>query len=209
MPALRLLLADDHAVVREGLAAILRRRASEFEVVAEAGDGVEAEELYRRHRPDVMLCDLRMPRRDGVATIAAIRAFDPKARIVILTTYDTDEDIYQGLRAGALGYLLKDAELEHILDAIRAAARGQRYLPPLVAGKLVDRIEAQALSAREREVLSLLAEGLANKEIAARLGVSEGTVKFHTAGLYEKLGVGSRAEALRVAAERGIIRLGG
>jgi two-component system NarL family response regulator len=208
MKPIRLLLVDDHAVVRNGLAAILSRLGSEFQVVAEAGDGLEAEALYRKLRPDVVLTDLRMPRRDGVATIAAIHEIDPQAKIIILTTYDPDEDIYQGLRAGARGYLLKDAELEQIFDAIRAVAKGLRYLPPAIASKLADRLTAEPLSAREQEVLDALARGLSNKQIAARLDLSEGTVKFHTNGIYGKLGVSSRAEALRVAVERGLVRLG-
>lgn len=203
----RALIVDDHAVVREGIGALLQRRPAEFDVVGLGGDGLEAESLYRALRPNVLILDLRMPKRDGLDTIQAIRAFDKDARILILTTYDTDEDIYQGLRAGARGYLLKDAATDEILAAIRQVARGQRYLPALVAEKLAERMESDELSSREHEVLKALAAGHANKRIASDLGISEGTVKFHTFNVYSKLGVKSRSAALKVALQRGLIRL--
>jgi two-component system NarL family response regulator len=205
---LRILLADDHEVVREGLAAILNRRTEEFVVVAEANDGEEAYRLWCEHKPDLGIFDLRMPKMDGVATIRAVRAHDPNARIMILTTYDTDEDIYQGLRAGAKGYILKDAERHVILDAIRTVARGQTYLPSSVATKLATRIQGDGLSDKEQEVIGRMAEGLSNKEIARALAISEGTVKFHANNIYGKFGVNSRSEAVRVALERGIVKLG-
>lgn len=206
---IRVLLADDHEVVREGLAAILRRRDAEFAVVAEVDNGEQALEAWKEQRPDVGVLDLRMPRMDGVATIRAIRAIDPKAQLIILTTYDTDEDIYQGLRSGAKGYLLKDADRQAILDAIRTVARGQSYIPSLVASKLANRIQGEDLTEREMMVLTHIARGLSNKEIARELGVTEGTVKFYSNALYSKLGVSSRAGAIHAAAERGLIKMGG
>ena len=205
---LRILLADDHEVVREGLASILKRRTDEFDVVAEADNGEEAVALWRQHRPDVGVLDLRMPKLDGVGTIRAIRSMDPEARLMILTTYDTDEDIYQGLRAGAKGYLLKDSDRQELLDAIRAVARGQSWIPSLVAGKLAQRVQGDGLTDKEQQVLKQLALGFSNKDIARALQVSEGTVKFHTNAIYSKLGVGSRTAAVKVATERGLVKLG-
>jgi two-component system NarL family response regulator len=204
---IRTLLADDHEVVREGLAAMLLLRRAEFEVVAEANDGIEAEGLYRAQRPDVAILDLRMPRRDGLDTVKAIRAFDPAACILMLTTYDSDEDIYQALRAGARGYLLKDAAKPDILEAIRMVARGQKVLPSVVASRLSERLSNDELSPRELDVLKGLAEGLSNKRIAAALGITEGTVKAYANTLYAKLGVASRSGAIAIAAKRGLVRL--
>jgi two-component system, NarL family, response regulator len=205
---LRILLADDHEVVREGLASILNRRHEEFVVVAEADNGEEAVRLWQEHQPGLGILDLRMPKLDGVATIKAIRAFDAAARLIILTTYDTDEDIYQGLRAGAKGYLLKDAERQELLEAVRTVARGETWIPSLVAGKLAQRVQGDGLSDKEMLVLQQVAQGASNKEIARTLNISEGTVKFHTNAIYSKLGVGSRTEAVRVGTERGLIKLG-
>lgn len=204
---LRILLADDHAVVREGLAAILDRRVEEFTVVGQASDGQEAYEMWCALRPDLGIFDLRMPRLDGVATISAVRSYDPGAKIIILTTYDTDEDIYQGLRAGARGYMLKDADRMEILEAIRTVAAGKTYLPSHVATKLAGRIQSNALSDKERAVVEQMALGLSNKAIAKALHVSEGTVKFHANNLFGKLAVSTRAEAVKVAVERGIVKL--
>lgn len=204
---LRILLADDHGVVREGLASILNRRTTEFLVVAEAEDGEEALALWSETRPDVSVLDLRMPRRDGVETIKAIRGLDPTAKLIILTTYDTDEDIYQGLRAGAMGYLLKDAERADILEAIRTVARGETYLPPIVATRLAARDQSAPLTTKERQVLECLSSGLSNKQIAHRLAMGEGTVKTHVRTIFAKLGVASRTEAVRVAAQHGLVKL--
>jgi two-component system, NarL family, response regulator len=206
-PPIRILLADDHEVVREGLAAILRRREI-FDVVGEVGDGQAAVEAWTRQRPDVTLCDLRMPGLDGVATIRAIRAVDANARIVILTTYDSDEDIYQGLRAGAKGYLLKDAPRDQIVDAIVTVHAGRTYIPSLVGEKLAERMMTDQLTEKEMTILRSIAAGQSNKEIARVLNISEGTVKFHTNVIYSKLGVKSRTEAVAVAAERGLIKIG-
>jgi two-component system, NarL family, response regulator len=204
---IRVLLADDHEVVREGLAAILRRREI-FEIVGEVNDGVAAVEAWQRLRPDVMLCDLRMPNMDGLATITAIRALDGNARIIILTTYDSDEDIYQGLRAGAKGYLLKETPRDQIVEAIVAVHAGRTYIPSLVGEKLAARVVIEHLTDKETAIIRFIATGLSNKEIARELNISEGTVKFHTNAIYSKLGVTSRTEAIGVAAKRGLIRVG-
>jgi two-component system, NarL family, response regulator len=204
---IRVLLADDHEVVREGLAAILRRREI-FDIVGEVSDGTEAVEAWQRLKPDVTLCDLRMPNMDGVATIAAIRALDAGARIIILTTYDSDEDIYQGLRAGAKGYLLKDTPRDQIVDAIVAVHAGRTYIPSLVGEKLATRLVTDQLTEKEKAILHYVAAGQSNKEIARKIDISEGTVKFHTNAIYSKLGVTSRTEAIAVAAKRGLIKVG-
>jgi two-component system, NarL family, response regulator len=204
---IRILLADDHEVVREGLAAILRRREI-FDVVGEVCDGVEAVAAWRELKPDITLCDLRMPNMDGVATITAIRALDANARIIILTTYDSDEDIYQGLRAGAKGYLLKDTPRDQIVEAIVAVNSGRTYIPSLVGEKLATRVVTDQLTDKETAILRFVAAGLSNKEIARELDISEGTVKFHTNAIYSKLGVTSRTEAVAVAAKRGLIKIG-
>jgi two-component system, NarL family, response regulator len=203
---IRILLADDHEVVREGLAAILRRREI-FDVVGEVSDGAAAVEAWRELRPDITLCDLRMPKLDGVGTIAAIRAIDCHARIIILTTYDSDEDIYQGLRAGAKGYLLKDTPRDQIVDAIVAVHAGRTFIPSIVGEKLATRMVTDQLTDKETAILRYVAVGRSNKEIARELDISEGTVKFHTNAIYSKLGVASRTEAISVAAKRGLIKI--
>jgi two-component system NarL family response regulator len=203
----RVLVAEDQAIVRAGLAALVGYQ-SEMEVVASASDGQEAVRLYRELQPDVTLMDLRMPRQGGVEAIEAIRAGDPDARIIVLTTYDGDEDVYKALHAGAQGYLLKDAPTEELLGAIRAVARGERYIPAAVARRLADRAMAGApLSEREIEVLRLVAAGMTNREIAAQLFIAEGTVKTHLNSVHEKLGVRDRTEAVMVAVRRGILHL--
>jgi len=206
-PRIRVLLAEDHAVVREGLAAILGYQP-DIEVVGQAADGRTAVQRYRELRPDVMLVDLRMPILAGVEVIAAIRDDFPVARLLVLTTYDGDEDVYRALEAGAQGYLLKDTTTEELLQAIRAIHRGERHVPPAVAARLVDRTMAgPALTQREIEVLRLVAAGKTNKEIASALFISEGTVKTHVNSIHEKLGVRDRTEAVMTALRRGILRL--
>lgn len=201
---IRVLIADDHAVVREGLAAMIGRQV-DMQVVAEAGDGIEAVRLWQIHRPDVCLVDLRMPRLDGVGVIGQVRALDPKARIVILTTFDGDEDIYRGMRAGAKAYLLKDAPREQLLDCIRMVQAGNTYVPPNVAAKLAAQVSGERLTGRELEILSLMAAGDSNKAIARKLDITEGTVKTHVKSVLFKLGTTSRTEAAAVAARRGLI----
>jgi two-component system, NarL family, response regulator len=202
---IRIMLADDHEVVREGLAAILARREA-FEVVAEVGDGEATVEAWLRLKPDIGLLDLRMPKIDGVEAIRRMRESDPNAKLIILTTYDGDEDIYQGLRAGAKGYLLKDSPREQIIEAIHAVLAGRTYIPSQVGEKLATRVNTDALTEKELQILKKIAEGLSNKKIAAELFISEGTVKFHSNSIYAKLGVSSRTEAVKVATARGLVR---
>ena len=202
----RVLIADDHPIVRTGLVGMVAAQPC-LCLVGQADSGEAAIALYRQLRPDLVLMDLRMPGLDGVAAIQAIRALDPGARIVILTTFDGEEDIYRGLRAGAKAYLLKDAPHEQIIDCIQAVMRGQRYLPPSLALKLADRMEGDALSRRELEVLRQMMTGKSNKEIARVTSITEGTVKFHVTAVMAKLNVKSRTEAVAVALRRGLINL--
>jgi DNA-binding NarL/FixJ family response regulator len=197
-----------------GLAAIIERE-SDMTVVAEAADGRTAVEQFLRHRPDITLMDLSMPGgpsegrvMDGVAAIAAIREQVLTARIVILTTYDDDEDIYRGLRAGAKAYLLKDAPPDELLEAIRAVHAGMKRIGPRIAAKLADRMSSPELTGRETEVLRHVANGESNQEIAAALSIAEGTVKFHVNNLLAKLGASDRTQAVTIAIKRGIVRLG-
>lgn len=202
----RVLIVDDHPVVRMGLAGMVAAHPG-LCLVGQADSGEAAVAQYRQLRPDVVLMDLRMPGLDGVAAIETIRGLDAAARIVILTTFDGEEDIYRGLRAGAKAYLLKDARHEQIIECIDAVMRGQRYLPAPVALKLADRLEGDALSRRELEVLRQMATGMSNKEIARITGITEGTVKFHVTAVMAKLGAKSRTEAVAVASRRGLINL--
>ncbi len=204
--AIRVLVAEDHIVVRDGLVAIIRQE-SDMEVVAEAGDGREAADLWKKHRPDITLMDLRMPGLDGVSAISQIRAVDPNARIIVLTTYDGDEDIYRGMRAGAKSYLLKDVRREELFLCIREVHAGRTFLPAGVAAKLVERLPAEELTPRELEVLRLLAAGKPNKGIGSDLAITEVTVKSHVQSLFRKLNVLSRTEAIAVANRRGLLHL--
>lgn len=206
MNSIQILIAEDHAVVRQGLAAIIKDE-TDMTVVAQAMDGQQAVDLYQQHQPDVVLMDLKMPRLEGVAAITQIRAVSPTAAIIILTTYDGDEDIYRGLQAGARGYLLKDATAEELLEAIRSVHRGQKYIPPQVALKLAERINITELTDRELEVLRLLVIGKSNAEIGAALSISERTVKFHINNIFTKLGVSDRIQAVIHALKRGLARL--
>jgi DNA-binding NarL/FixJ family response regulator len=203
---LSVLIADDHPIVRMGLVGMVAAQAG-LRVAAEAADGDEAVALYLLHRPDVVLMDLRMPGCDGVTAIERIRSHDAQARIVILTTFDGEEDIWRGLRAGAKAYLLKDSPGIEIVACIHAVARGQKYLPPGVAAKLAERVAGDELSQRELGVLRLLATGQSNKEIARVIGITEGTVKFHVTAVMAKLSAKSRTEAVATAVKRGLIDL--
>ena len=203
---IRVLIADDHAVVRKGLAAIIAQEPDMI-VVAQAEDGRAAIDQYRQHRPDVMLLDLRMPSVDAPEAIAIIRQQFRNARIVVLTTFNTDEDIYQSLRAGAMAYLLKGVPPEELLETIRAAHAGQKRIPPEMAAKLTERMSSPELTARELEVLRLLVRGKSNKEIAADLNIEDGTVRAHCNNLFQKLEVNDRTQAAIVALRRGLIRL--
>jgi NarL family two-component system response regulator YdfI len=207
---IRVLIADDHMVVREGLQTVLEL-AGDIEPVGTAADGAEAVRLAGELAPDVVLMDLRMPGVDGIEAIRQIKERYPAVEIVILTTYDDDEYIVRGLRAGARGYLLKDTGRQALFEAIRAAARGETLLPSAVVDKVVARLTeprpapAGDLSEREQEVLSWLAEGASNREIARHLHISERTVKAHVTGIFNKLGVNSRAEAVAVALRQGLL----
>ena len=203
---IRVLLADDHPLVREGVRALISRR-SDMTVVAEASNGAEAVELFSRHRPDVALIDLRMPGTDGVDAITIIRERFPDARIIVLTTFHGDEDIYRALRAGAKAYLLKDVGREELLECVRSVSEGRAYLPKSVAAKLAERVAGPQLTARELDVLRLMGAGKSNKEIGGRLRVVEGTVKAHVNNILSKLKVRGRTEAVALAVKRGIIRL--
>jgi DNA-binding NarL/FixJ family response regulator len=203
---IRILIADDHSVVREGLASLIRRKP-DMTVVAEGSNGREAVDFWKEHRPDVTLLDLRMPELDGVGAIKEIRELDPNAHIVVLTTFDGDEDIYRAIKAGAKGYLLKDTAREALMECIRRVHSGETCIPPTLAAKLAERVSGEALSAREIEVLQRIAAGKSNKEIGAELFISEGTVKTHVKSIFSKLDVVSRTEAVATATRRGLIQL--
>ena len=206
---IQILIVDDHPVVREGLAGMLTGQA-DMAVVGMAADGAAAVALDARLSPDVVLMDLRMPGLDGVGAIQAIKQQRPSANILVLTTYDSDADIVRAVEAGATGYLLKDTPREELFRAVRAASRGESVLAPAVAARLMTRMRAPAeenLSAREIEVLQLVAAGNNNQQIGKALHVSTATIKTHLIHIFEKLGVGDRTSAVRVALERGIIRL--
>ncbi len=203
---LRLLIADDHPVVRAGLVALLAREP-DIRIVFEASDGGEAVAAWQRHRPDVGLIDLSMPVLDGFDTLAAIRQLSGDARLVVMTTLGGDEDVYRALRAGASGCLLKDCGAAEMVACVRAVARGQKYLQATAAARLADRVTTLSLTRRETEVLQRLAQGLGNRCIARELGVAEGTVKTHVKGVLLKLDVSSRAQAVRLALQRGLVRM--
>ena len=201
----RVLIAEDHQLMRDGLRLVLHQTA-DIEVVAAVANGKEAIEAHVRLRPDVGLIDLQMPVLAGVGAIAGILSYDKGARLIVLTTYDGDEDIYRAMHAGAKAYLLKDSPTDELLKAIRAVHRGERYVSPEMGAKLADRMDANALSPKERQTLSLIAEGKPNKQIAMEMGISEGTVRTHVANLLGKLGVSSRTEAAMIAIKRGLLR---
>ena len=207
MTRIRLIIVDDHPVVRDGLRGMLATDP-DLEVVGEASDGEEALVLVRSACPDVVLMDLRMPRLGGAAAIRALAEQGSDAKVLVLTTYDTDSDVVPALEAGATGYLLKDAPREELVRAIRAAARGESVLAPSVVTRLVSQLRApehEALSDRELEVLTLIAQGETNRGAAARLFISEATVKTHLLHIYAKLDVNDRAAAVAVAYERGLL----
>jgi DNA-binding NarL/FixJ family response regulator len=202
---IKVLLVDDHPVVREGLRGMLAAEP-DLEVVGEAGGAAEAVAAVRRHAPDVVLMDLRMPGSDGVEATAGVLSERPGTRVVVLTTYETDADILRAVEAGAAGYLLKDVTRRDLAQAVRTAARGETVLAPSVAAKLVARMRAPVdLSPREIEVLRLVARGRTNAEIGRELSISEATVKTHLLRAFGKLGVSGRTAAVTTALERGIL----
>jgi two-component system, NarL family, response regulator len=206
-PPIRVLLADDHAIVRNGVAQILNEQA-DIEVVAEAGDGESAIVLYRQERPDVALLDLRMPKLEGTKVVEQIRRDFPEAVLVVLTTFDTDDDIDRALLAGAKGYLLKDVGPGDLVACVRTVHGGGTWVSPTVASKLVARMTRVQITPQEMRVLNQVAEGKSNREIGETLFISEATVKIHLSHLFEKLGASSRTDAVAKAVERGLIRMG-
>jgi two-component system NarL family response regulator len=207
-PAARatVLLVDDHALMRTGVANIINQE-SDLQVVAEASNGIEAVAAFEKYHPDVTLLDLRMPVMEGVEAVRQIRSLDPRARVIVLTTYDTDDEISRALKAGAKAYVLKDISADQLVGCIRDVLAGKTYLAPSAAAKLAEGVTHVQLTPREMASLRLMADGKANKEIASELSISERTVKTHLGHLFEKLGVTSRTEAIKVATRRGLVRL--
>lgn len=203
---IRVLVADDHPVVREGLASIIED-SEDMLVAGLAANGREAVELFSQYKPDITLMDLRMPQMEGVEAITLIRQQSANARIIVLTTYDSDEDIYRALRAGAMAYLLKDTSRSEMLNTIRAVHVGQKRISPEMALKLVERLNSPELSAREVEVLRLIVTGKSNSEIGTMLYITEGTVKTHVKTILKKLGASDRTSAATTALKRGLVRL--
>src|SRR4029079_8635835 len=193
-------------MIRTGVANVINEEP-DLHVVAEAGNGVEAIEAYERHRPDITLLDLRMPVMEGVEAVRQIRQRDPSALVIVLTTYDTDDEIARALKAGAKAYVLKDISADGLVNCIRDVLAGKTSLAPAAAAKLAEGVTRVQLTPREMAALKLLADGKANKEIATALDISERTVKTHLGHLSEKLGVTSRTEAVKVATRRGLVRL--
>jgi two-component system, NarL family, response regulator len=202
--SIRIMVVDDHPIVRSGLVLMINYTPN-MEIVAEANNGLEAIELFRQQRPDVTLMDLRMPEMSGADAIAAICQEFTEAKIIVLTTYDGDEDIYKGLKAGAKGYIFKNAPVDEIIRAIKTVNEGRKYIPPEVGEKLSERLNRPQLSNRELEVLKLVAKGLTNQEIASELYISESTVKYHVNGVLSKLGVSDRTQATLIAMKRGLV----
>ena len=203
---IRILIAEDHQVVRQGFIALLNM-VEGLSIVAEASNGQQAIELFRQHRPDVTLMDLRMPGMAGVETITSIRREFPEARIIVLTTFDGDEDIFRAIQAGARGYMLKGMSVDELIDAIQTVHHGRSKIPAAVAERLAERLSGNALTERETEVLKNIVGGKSNKEIAAALFISEATVKTHINNLLSKLGATDRTQAARIALQRGIVHL--
>jgi DNA-binding NarL/FixJ family response regulator len=203
---IRVLVVEDHNVVRQGLVALLNL-VEGIQVVGEAGDGEEAIAQYRKHNPDVTLIDLRLPKLGGVEVIQRVRANAPQARFVVLTTYDGDEDIYRALKSGAKAYLLKGMTTEELIATIREVHAGRSHIPPAIAERLAERMGTEDLTPRESEVLEQIVSGKSNKEIATELAISEATVKTHINTLLSKLGVTDRTQAATAAIRRGIVPL--
>ncbi len=201
-----IMVIDDQAVVRQGFVALINTVA-DMEVIAEGLNGQQAIDLYRQHQPNVTLIDLRMPVLGGVEAITAIRSEFPEARLIVLTTYDGDEDIYRSLQAGAKGYLLKDVFFEELEAAIRTVHAGSRHIPALIAERLAERMASSDLTGREMDVLELIVRGQSNKAIAASLKISEATVKSHINNILSKLGVTDRTQAATTALQRGLVHL--
>ena len=203
---IQIMVVDDHHIVRQGLVALIGT-LPDMKVVAQASDGSEAVDLYRAHRPDITLMDLRLPKQNGVEAITHIREEFPSARIIVLTTFDGDEDIYRALQAGAKGYLLKGMNADELTDAIRTVHGGKSRIPAVVAERLAERMGGPSLTGRELDVLKRIVGGRSNKEIASDLFISEATVKTHINSILSKLGVNDRTQAATTALQRGIVHL--
>ncbi|MCX6005746.1 MAG: response regulator transcription factor [Chloroflexi bacterium] len=214
MDSIKILIVDDHPVVREGIGAMLKREP-DFKIVGEASNGLEAVEQARELSPDVILMDLRMPEMDGVEAISRIKEAKPEVKFIILTTFSDDEYIFKGIAAGARAYLLKDAPREELFKAIRAVSRGESLIQTVVASRVLDKLAelsrknpgAETLSEREVEVLRLMAKGVSNSNIAEELSITQSTVKTHITSIFQKLNVTTRTEAVTTALKRGIIQL--
>lgn len=204
--SIRILVVEDHHVVRQGLVALLSV-VDGVEVVAQAADGAEALTQFAAHRPDITLVDLRLPRLSGVEVIQRVRANDPGARFIVLTTYDGDEDIYRALQAGARAYLLKGMTADTLVSTIRSVHAGKSCIPPVIAQRLAERISTEQLTPREQDVLEQIVRGKSNKEIGTELDISEATVKTHINNLLGKLGVEDRTQAVTAAIQRGLVQL--
>ena len=203
---IRVLVADDHPVVRQGIIANLKPQR-DMTVIAEANDGVEAAALIKEHLPDVVILDLRMPRMDGLDVLAEVKESGLPIKVIIMTTFESEEDVHRSIKAGARGYLLKDSSQEEILDAIRRVSAGETYLPARIVQKVAEGMRKPELSPRELEVLQAVAAGKSNKEIGVQLFIAEGTVKTHVKSLLEKLGAVGRTAAVKEAVHRGFVRL--
>jgi DNA-binding NarL/FixJ family response regulator len=206
MPPIRILIVDDHPIMRVGIAALISS-SKEMECIAQAGSGEEAIEKHALHNPDITLMDLRLPGMGGAETIRRIRQISPQARFIVLTTYEGDEDIHQAMEAGASGYLVKGLPQEMLVSAVRRVHAGGRYLPPSMSQALASRTRDSSLSARERQVLLLVAKGKSNKEIATELGITEATVKCHVSVILMRLNASDRTQAVVTALQRGLIHL--
>jgi len=205
-PPIQIVVVDDHPIVREGIVANLEQQ-TDIKIVAEGSDGDEALALIKKHLPDVALLDLRMPRKDGLDVVAEVNAMRLHTKVIVLTSFEDQEDIQHAVKAGARAYLLKDCSRQTLLEAIRRVHLGEVYLLPQIAQKLVDRMQRPQLSPRELEVLNSVASGRSNKEIGVQLFITEGTVKTHVASLFVKLGAGSRTSAVREGTRLGLVRM--
>lgn len=203
---LAVLIVDDHPLMRVGIAGIINAQ-TDMHVCADAGTGEEAVELFEKHRPDVTLMDLRLPGMSGIEALRNIRRLEPRARAIVLTTYEGDEDIFQAITAGASGYIIKGMSNQTLVDAVRRVSEGCRYLPSAIARSLEDRTSNADLSGRERQVLCLMTQGKTNKDIACALGITESTVKCHVGAILLRLGVTDRTQAVITALQRGLEHL--
>jgi DNA-binding NarL/FixJ family response regulator len=203
---IRIMVADDHAIVRDGIVSILAGE-KDMQLVAQAGDGIKAAELVKKHLPDILLLDLRMPGKDGLEVIAQIRSLGLQTRVIVLTTFESEQDVHQTLKAGARGYLLKDTPRPGLLDAIRRVHQGETSIPPRISQKLVEKMNRPELTSREVEILKIIAEGNSNKAIGERLGITEGTVKTHVKSILAKMKAPGRTAAIKEAVHRGLVHL--